>query len=723
MPHEQQFQRVDELQARYKLPGWSFVVQTRYSCHFYWVLEEIIDIHRWLELQNRLLAVFGADLSVGNASRVMRLAGSWHTEAGQEPIQCRYLPGSELCVSPEVFEALPVIPESFIKRTGAMNYPKFDTNALTRTLEELIQERGNSVEKLFDWPNHDFKQRSDGSWDGNCPFHQSKSETAFHVSQSEGKWLWNCRNSECSASRGGDWFTYQHALQTGNGGIGAPYGKDAWDLARLLAASTSVQVPIPSKVSPRHLPEAPEPHRDDDGELVTDRLNELTRFRSYLEAKDICPEGLLQVLQERGRSLSVPAEVLFTGLLPSVGSLLPPTATIKVLSLVERAIWWQGWVAESGSRKSPAMRTVTGPLWRLQKEAREQHALLHEAWKQEESEDKTPEPLPRHYLTSDTTIEALARLVNDNGMRGGLFREVEELAGLFKGFDQYRQGKTGSDQETMLSLYDGSPIKRDRVKREDSAYVEATAVSILGTIQPKVLLELATDEKGELSDDNGLWSRFEFAFIPEVRHRLREEQADHLTYLHGLFRNVEQFRATAYELTGDAAQLFVHWHDEILQPELQQASGGFKAYLAKKTGRLARLCLLLHVIDGAAIGQHPSPTIEDPALVQRAIALSDWFTGQVAVLYQLNAAEQQDNAAILQTIVDWMGQPCRAEQWVGAKNLREGIRALRQTKNDQIRDYMRDLVRLGFAKGEGAGIHFRVQSVINDRKHDKTVIR
>jgi hypothetical protein len=369
------------------------------------------------------------------------------------------------------------------------------------------------------------------------------------------------------------------------------------------------------------------------------------------------------------------------------------------------------------------MRTFTGPLWQLQAAAYEQHQLLHDAWEKEDEDDKSPEPLPRHYLTSDATNEALSRLSVENGARGGLLREVEELAGLFKGFDQYKAKGGGADQEKTLSLYDGVPIKRDRAKREDSSFVNASAISILGTIQPKVLLDLATDMKGDLSDDNGLWSRFEFAFIPEIAHKLTRETLDYSGYIKDLFRNLERYRSLEYVLAGKAEALFARYHDEVLQPQLQAAVSGFKAYLSKKTGRLARLCLLLHVLDAASKGAVPELTIEDHSVVERAIALSEWFTGQVARLYQNAEAEDGDASALLQTIADWIAQPCRAEEWITARILSRGVRALRKTRPEAIRDHMRDLVRLGIALEDGEGVQYRIKSVPCRQPVDRSVHR
>jgi hypothetical protein len=56
------------------------------SIHSYWIFAEPIAIENWLPLQKDLLEFADADRSIKNASRVMRLAGAWHTSGKQSVI-------------------------------------------------------------------------------------------------------------------------------------------------------------------------------------------------------------------------------------------------------------------------------------------------------------------------------------------------------------------------------------------------------------------------------------------------------------------------------------------------------------------------------------------------------------------------------------------------------------------------------------------------------------
>ena len=56
------------------------------SIHSYWVFDESVVVEDWRELQTDLLEFADADRSLKNPSRVMRLAGAWHSSGNQSVI-------------------------------------------------------------------------------------------------------------------------------------------------------------------------------------------------------------------------------------------------------------------------------------------------------------------------------------------------------------------------------------------------------------------------------------------------------------------------------------------------------------------------------------------------------------------------------------------------------------------------------------------------------------
>ncbi|PSB53726.1 hypothetical protein C7B67_01740, partial [filamentous cyanobacterium Phorm 6] len=56
------------------------------SIHSYWVFDEFVAVEKWRSLQTELLEEADADRSLKNPSRVMRLAGAWHSSGNQSLI-------------------------------------------------------------------------------------------------------------------------------------------------------------------------------------------------------------------------------------------------------------------------------------------------------------------------------------------------------------------------------------------------------------------------------------------------------------------------------------------------------------------------------------------------------------------------------------------------------------------------------------------------------------
>lgn len=88
----------------------------------------------------------------------------------------------------------------------------------------------------FSWHGHDFKEEHSGKVKGCCPWHDSKSGTAFYAEQKGGSWLWRCPACDI----GGGVVQYRHRLKGGNG---SPEGRDFVDVVRELANDVGVAMP------------------------------------------------------------------------------------------------------------------------------------------------------------------------------------------------------------------------------------------------------------------------------------------------------------------------------------------------------------------------------------------------------------------------------------------------------------------------------------------------
>jgi hypothetical protein len=217
--------------------------------------------------------------------------------------------------------------------------------------------------------------------------------------------------------------------------------------------------------------------------------------------------------------------------------------------------------------------------------------------------------MPREYHTSDATREAIARIQAQQPERGILVTP-DELAGLFKGLNQYRNGR-GNDKESLLTAFDGSGLKVDRASGVRIS-LPRTSLSITGTIQPDILREMM----GDFSDANGQWARFLWCLLPLKpapfpRQTNRYDIADRL---YGIYQRLERFTPQCYRLSGETKALFADWYDQLDQLRVTETHQGLQAVYSKMQGYTARLALILHCLNAAVEGESPAEVVPVPTM-------------------------------------------------------------------------------------------------------------
>ena len=112
------------------------------------------------------------------------------------------------------------------------------------------------------------------------------------------------------------------------------------------------------------------------------------------------------------------------------------------------------------------------------------------------------EPKRLRYLVSDVTQEGLSAIHSHNPR--GLCLWVDELSAWFKNFTRYNNG---SEEQFWLSAFNGSTTMSDRKNSQNSIFIKRPFISVVGTIQKRLLTELANGERTA----NGFIDRILFA--------------------------------------------------------------------------------------------------------------------------------------------------------------------------------------------------------------------
>lgn len=377
-------------------------------------------------------------------------------------------------------------------------------------------------------------------------------------------------------------------------------------------------------------------------------------------------------------------------------------------------------VANPGSMKSEIRkRFAVKPLLGLQKDMIEQYKRAEKERKETEieyrfmSKDERkaeyPEGLPEFperakcIFVDDPTFEALALNFYHYPDQAILYSR-DELKGIFDSLNKYRGGK-GSDEAQLLSLYDGDSLSINRAGG-GAIFVEKTALSIFGTIQPLVLSTLW----GDGQDTNGMFSRFNYCWQPDVCTLLKLEDDDYQECpldepLATLFTRAFATDPKVYFLSSKAYLRYANYYNFLSKKAIKESNPIIQHALNKAKGQCGRYILNLHILE--SLGNRPtkevSPTIETDA-VDRAIKVTQFFLEQVELLHKTLCDSDSQFGKFRQILAlsEKLG-------WITARDIVRGRKKLRNVDPNLIREWFMELDDLGYGevKGRGTRLQFR----------------
>lgn len=301
-------------------------------------------------------------------------------------------------------------------------------------------------------------------------------------------------------------------------------------------------------------------------------------------------------------------------------------------------------------------------------------------------------------LVGDVTLEALGKVMGENGGRMGL---LESEAGFFKACaGLYGNGR--ADITLVLKAYSGTGHEIDRVGRGHT-WMAKTALTLTLIIQPGVVEHLEKDNPEFKS--SGFLNRFLYALptpmppgsfdTPGVPQSIGQDYCDRIRALVDHVWTAETIRTL--QLTQGARKRFAEFYN---QTEQDKVDGGrlhdISEWAGKLCGQVARLAACLALYD-----DHGASEISEDAML-RALALAPYLVAHARAAFALMSRDGDGGRKLLRDILDRLPQLLADDMTVTTRKIRESFKGRRASGSagavdaEAIKDAMDELQELGW---------------------------
>lgn len=379
---------------------------------------------------------------------------------------------------------------------------------------------------------------------------------------------------------------------------------------------------------------------------------------------DLLPYSLARFVGEASAAIGCDDSFVALPLLVGLAIAIGTTRRIRLkFDWLEFPVIWAVIVASSGQRKSPGFDAALRPLHDMHGQRVKEHHVAIAQYKRELLEYKAalaqykqsggagdaPEepvkPTLKRLIVNDTTIEALASILEENPRGVGVVRD--ELSGWLASFNQYRAGK-GADASQWLELHRGGVLIVDRKTAERrTIYVPRAAASLGGTIQPGIIQR----GYGREQFDSGMVARTLFAMPPARQRKWTDQHVephtrDRLAEIYAKLVELDydaSGKPIDLPLSREAQDRFIRFVNEHGEEQAKLGDERLEAAWSKLEGYAARLALVIHLVR-QAVGDSSlaDPYRVDAASVNAGITLARWFGQEARRVYSDMGRSDED---------------------------------------------------------------------------------
>ena len=295
-------------------------------------------------------------------------------------------------------------------------------------------------------------------------------------------------------------------------------------------------------------------------------------------------------------------------------------------------ILWLNIIGRSGDGKTHPLKFAKQPIEEMDKKS---FTKFHsDMQKYSNSEEKNEEkPLYIKTILSDFTPEKLSETIQHNKKGVLIFRD--ELLGWIKSFDKY---KKGGDQQMYLEFFNGDAISVDRVSK-GPIRVENPNVNILGGMQPKVLKDMASNNR----EDDGFLARFLFIYPQNLKPNIftgKQIDTNHSQDYDKLIQDLFTTDNKTLKTSESQIEIYKNWQKEKVK---ECHHDDLETLIQSKLETYVwRLALILEMIEQTSTNTF-SDNLSDKSLNDSIILVEYFRNNALRVYNKLSSTNPIDN--------------------------------------------------------------------------------
>ncbi len=324
---------------------------------------------------------------------------------------------------------------------------------------------------------------------------------------------------------------------------------------------------------------------------------------------EVFPKAVKEIITDTNESLSFPIDFIGASILYAVSVSIGNTHRVEIKKgWQENAVLYLSIVGRAGTNKSHPVSFALQPIeqrenlkfqkYQIEKQEFDAISNLTKKEREQQGYSEPVKPILEQHLVTDFTPEALTDVHKFNKRGIGVY--TDELATWFKNFNRYNKG---SEEQFWLSVWSGKTIRINR-KTTEPTFITNPFISVIGTIQPKVLNELADNRI-----ENGFLDRLLFVAPEnltkpywsekEINPVIIENWQTIISTLLDLPIIQDETNNTQPEVlrfTPEAKQLLFDWQRKLTDQSNKPENEGISGINAKMEMYAVRLALILQMI-------------------------------------------------------------------------------------------------------------------------------